>query len=138
MVRKSTKLRTSSREKYSLTWKLGLIAALVLFSLWKLFPSIQYYTLSTEQREAMDPGDLDRLRSKALNLGLDLQGGIHLVMQVDTSGMEGSEANDAVDQAWFGSERCRRSSHDRHRQPCGPVRTCRTRCPEAGFKSNHH
>ena len=99
MVRKSAKLRTSSREKYSLTWKLGFIAVLVLFSLWKLFPSIQYYTLSPEQRETMDPGDLDRLRSKALNLGLDLQGGIHLVMQVDTSGMEGSEANDAVDQA---------------------------------------
>ena len=47
----------------------------------------------------MDPGDLDALRNKALNLGLDLQGGIHLVMQVDTSGMEAEEASDAVDKA---------------------------------------
>jgi len=47
----------------------------------------------------MDPGDLDKLKSKALNLGLDLQGGIHLVMQVDTSDMKGTEASDAVDKA---------------------------------------
>ena len=79
--------------------KIGLIAVLILFSLWKIFPSMQYYSLSQEKRLAMDPGDLDKLRAKALNLGLDLQGGIHLVMQVDTSGMDAEAASDAVDKA---------------------------------------
>ena len=55
--------------------------------------------MSPEQRLAMDPGDFENLRSKALNLGLDLQGGIHLVMQVDTSDMNSEDAADAVDRA---------------------------------------
>ncbi len=79
--------------------KIGLIAVLILFSLWKIFPSVQFYSLSQEKRLAMDPGDLDKMRSKALNLGLDLQGGIHLVMQVDTSGMDDEASSDAVDKA---------------------------------------
>ncbi len=98
MARKRAPLRTK-RETYSLTWKVVFIALLVLFGLWQLLPSIRYYTLSPEQMETMDPGDLDKLRSKALNLGLDLQGGIHLVMQVDTEGMDSDEASDAVNRA---------------------------------------
>jgi len=99
MVRKTTKLRSSTKERHTLIWKIALIAVLILFSLWKLYPSGRYFTLSQEERMSMDPGALDVLRSKALNLGLDLQGGIHLVMQVDTSGMDSEEADDAVDKA---------------------------------------
>ena len=99
MVQRSAKFRSSSREKYSIAWKVLLIAGLVLFSLWELYPSIKYYSMSATERTAMDPGDLDNLKRKALNLGLDLQGGIHLVMQVDTSGMKATAANDAVDRA---------------------------------------
>ncbi len=98
MARKRAPLRTK-KETYSLTWKVVFIALLLLFGLWQLYPSIKYYTLSPDQMETMDPGDLDKLRSKALNLGLDLQGGIHLVMQVDTEGMDSDEANDAVNRA---------------------------------------
>jgi len=99
MIQRSTKLRSSRKEKYSLTLKITFIALLVLFSLWKLYPSLQYYSLSDGERSEMDPGILSQIRSKALNLGLDLQGGIHLVMQVDTSGMDGDEATDAVNKA---------------------------------------
>lgn len=82
-----------------MVWKIGLIVALVLFSVWELMPSVSFFSLSPQQRQEMDPGRLDQLRSKALNLGLDLQGGIHLVMEVDTQGMSSSDANDAVDRA---------------------------------------
>ena len=99
MVRKTTRLRTSTKEKHTLIWKVGLIVALILFSFWKIIPSIQYYSLSEQEKSEKDPGYMEKLRSKALNLGLDLQGGIHLVMQVDTSGMEEEEASDAVDRA---------------------------------------
>ena len=99
MVRKTTKLRSSSKERHTLIWKIGLIVVLILFSLWELYPSVRYFMLSQEERMLMDPGALEALRSKALNLGLDLQGGIHLVMQVDTSGMDTEEADDAVDKA---------------------------------------
>jgi len=99
MVRKTAKLRSSSKERHVLIWKIVVISALVLFSIWKILPSVQYYSLSEQERAAMDPAELEELRSKALNLGLDLQGGIHLVMQVDTSGMDDAEASDAVDKA---------------------------------------
>ncbi len=99
MVRKSANLKSSTKEKHTLVWKIGLIVALIMFSLWKLYPSARYFSMSQDDRVAMDPGKLEELRSKALNLGLDLQGGIHLVMQVNTEGMTSDEANDAVDKA---------------------------------------
>ena len=99
MVQKTSKLRSSSKEKHSLVWKVAVVAVLLLMSMWKLYPSIQFYSMSQNERLAMDPGDLEVLRGKALNLGLDLQGGIHLVMQVNTEDMPADEANDAVDKA---------------------------------------
>jgi SecD/SecF fusion protein len=61
---------------------------------WQLYPSIQYYRLSPEEREA------ERiLRNKAIQLGLDLQGGMHLVLEVDTGDMSAKDANLAVEQA---------------------------------------
>jgi SecD/SecF fusion protein len=82
-----------------MTWKIGLIAVMILLSLWQLFPSLQYFTMSDSAKAAMDPSKLEELKHKALNLGLDLQGGIHLVMQVDTKGMDEKAATDAVDRA---------------------------------------
>ena len=100
MVQKSAKLRSSSREKFATTWRVLFIVAIVLFALWEIIPTYRYYTMSDEKLAEMDPSDLAKLKSKVLNLGLDLQGGIHLVMQVDTSEMEdGGDASDAVDKA---------------------------------------
>lgn len=74
--------------------KLLTIILVVALSLWYLYPSIRYYRLSPEKRE------LEReLRDKAIHLGLDLQGGMHLVLEVDTKDMAEKEANLAVEQA---------------------------------------
>ncbi len=75
MVRRTAKLKSSKRSKYSTAWKIGVILALVLVSFWELVPTIRYYSTSEAAREAMDPSQLDKLRRKILNLGLDLQGG---------------------------------------------------------------
>jgi preprotein translocase subunit SecD len=99
MVRKSAKLKSSAKSKYSTAWKVGLIVLMILGSLWQLYPSLRYLTMSDQARAAMDPGKLEKLKNKSLKLGLDLQGGIHLVMQVDTKGMDEKAAADAVDRA---------------------------------------
>ncbi len=99
MVRKSAKLKSSAKSKYSTAWKVGLIVIMILGSLWELYPSVRYHMLSEQEMAAMDPGKLEKLKNKSLNLGLDLQGGIHLVMQVDTKGMDEKAAADAVDRA---------------------------------------
>ncbi len=74
------------------------IAALVLAGFY-LYPTLRLVTMSPEAKEAMDADALASLRSKALRLGLDLQGGMHLVMEVDKSELSADEAEDALDRA---------------------------------------
>src|SRR5512140_100714 len=68
-------------------WRVGLIAGVAGFSLWQRVPSWFYSRLPPDQRntEAYDLS-VPRWAPAAkhhLNLGLDLQGGIHLAMGVD-------------------------------------------------------
>lgn len=60
----------------NLAWKVLLILAVFAVSLWSLYP-IQ----------------------EKISLGLDLQGGMHLVLRVDTSGMSEAQAQDAAERA---------------------------------------
>ena len=77
---------------------LGVLAVTAL-SLWCLFPSYQFYSMTPSQREAMEPAKLAKLRKSAVHLGLDLQGGLQLLLEVDTKGLKPAEAKDAVDRA---------------------------------------
>ena len=82
--------------------KLVLIAALIAAAVYYLLPSVEFYRMTDDEREALGekaPGQLGDLKKRSLNLGLDLQGGIHLVLEVKTEGMEQQEAQDAVAQA---------------------------------------
>ena len=82
--------------------KLVLIVALIAAAVYYLLPSVEFYSMADDEREAMElksPGQLADLKKRSLNLGLDLQGGIHLVLEVKTEGMEEQEAQDAVAQA---------------------------------------
>src|SRR5690349_6013102 len=67
-------------------WKAGLIVAVTLSALYALVPSWTYFKLPADQRN--ESGVFEKARPKwgparHLNLGLDLQGGIHLVMGVE-------------------------------------------------------
>ena len=77
---------------------LGVLAVTAL-SLWCLFPSYQFYSMTPAQREAMEPAKLAKLREAAIHLGLDLQGGLQLLLEVDTKGLKPAEARDAVERA---------------------------------------
>ena len=82
--------------------KLVLIVALIAAAVYYLLPSVDFYSMTDDEREAMElksPEQLVDLKKRSLNLGLDLQGGIHLVLEVKTEGMEPQEAQDAVAQA---------------------------------------
>ncbi|SEM10491.1 preprotein translocase subunit SecD [Stigmatella aurantiaca] len=71
-------------------WKFGMIVAVTLGTLWLLVPT--YYSLAVLNRAERNNLAIleERLPAWAppakyrLNLGLDLQGGIHMVMRVDT------------------------------------------------------
>ncbi|HSN13572.1 MAG TPA: protein translocase subunit SecD, partial [Anaeromyxobacteraceae bacterium] len=71
----------------SWTWRVVIVVAVTLLSAYQLVPTWQYFRLSPEARntEAFDKS-VPRWApnpKKHLNLGLDLQGGIHLAMGVD-------------------------------------------------------
>src|SRR5256885_5262651 len=67
-------------------WKAGFIVLITLGALYALVPSWTYFQLPADQRN--EAGVFEQRRpgwapKRHLNLGLDLQGGIHLVMGVE-------------------------------------------------------
>jgi protein-export membrane protein SecD len=80
-------------------WKLAGVLLATALSIWYLYPSLRYYTLTPAQRQSLPATELAKLRKQAIHLGLDLQGGMHLVLEVDKSRLNSEEAKDAVDRA---------------------------------------
>ena len=67
-------------------WKAGFIVAVTLLAIWALVPSVTYFKLPASERNEASVFEKARPKwapAKHLNLGLDLQGGIHLVMGVE-------------------------------------------------------
>ncbi len=67
-------------------WKAGFILAVTLSAAWALVPSITYFRLPPNERNEASVFEKARPKwapAKHLNLGLDLQGGIHLLMEVE-------------------------------------------------------
>ena len=82
--------------------KLALVGVLILIALWYLYPTFNFYTMPADtltEMEIQDPDEFEDLKGRAMKLGLDLQGGIHLVMEVDFTGLSDDEKRDAVDRA---------------------------------------
>ncbi len=85
--------------------------AVCVYTLW---PTFRFYAMSPAQRQevlqarpAAATNEVERarlaklaeLREKAIKLGLDLQGGMYLLLEVDKSKLGPAEAKNAVDQA---------------------------------------
>ncbi len=80
-------------------WKIVSLIVLLAASAYALYPTVRYYSMGPAEREALPEEELDALRDNALNLGLDLQGGMHLVLELDRTGLTEAEVPDAMDRA---------------------------------------
>jgi SecD/SecF fusion protein len=84
-------------------WKLVSVLLVTAIAIWYLFPSFQYYSTyynrGTQAQADVSASKLADLRKKAIHLGLDLQGGMHLVLEVDRTNMDAAASRDAVDRA---------------------------------------
>ena len=76
-------------DRHGLAWKSGLIVAIALLCVWALVPT--YYSMKLPREQRNNLAELQKTLPAwappakfRLNLGLDLQGGIHMVMRVDT------------------------------------------------------
>ena len=85
----------------SLQIRASLVIVVLLLSIWALIPTIRLALVSEEDRAAAadDPQLAERiakLEAGAVRKGLDLQGGMYLVLEVDTDGMSSEQARDAL------------------------------------------
>ncbi|MBN2564141.1 MAG: protein translocase subunit SecD [Candidatus Eisenbacteria bacterium] len=80
-------------------WRIVLVLVVLAFSAWKSSYTFRFLSLSDEDKAQMPPEQVDRLESQSLRLGLDLQGGMHLVLEVDKEGLSADEERDAMDRA---------------------------------------
>lgn len=79
-------------------WKWLLILGIFVLSIGGLYPTINWYTKTSEERNQLERS---RLRpNHILNLGLDLRGGSYLLLELDVSKLKKTEnVRDAVDRA---------------------------------------
>ncbi len=82
--------------------KVTFSVALILLSVFYLYPTYKLNTMSEAEQTELKQNSPERykwLKDKEINLGLDLQGGLNLVLEVDTSQLDEQSAKDAPERA---------------------------------------
>ena len=72
--------------KSKTTTKFVIILAVLFFAVYLLYPTYKFTSMTQEQKDELELSDKTeflKLKSKVINLGLDLQGGMHVVLEVD-------------------------------------------------------
>ena len=83
-------------------WRIGLTVVLIILACFAFWNTLKLWTMSEADRAEMqesDPGGLLTLQQKAIRLGLDLQGGIHVVLRVKLEEIDEAGRDDAVERA---------------------------------------
>ncbi|MEO0205296.1 MAG: hypothetical protein ABIL22_01325, partial [candidate division WOR-3 bacterium] len=63
--------------------RMAIVIILIVVGLYTLYPSVRLYTTKDLSQE-----EENSLMKRAIHLGLDLKGGMHLVLEVDTTGLK--------------------------------------------------
>jgi len=78
-------------------WKYLFIVAVLVYCVWLLVPTVQFYTMPADERAALTHEERTGFLDSAIKLGLDLQGGMHLVVEIDDSKLTEDTKRDAMD-----------------------------------------
>ena len=78
-------------------WKILLVVAVIGYSIYALYPSVAYYSMSGEERDGLSTEQHDKYIESAIKLGLDLQGGMHIVLEIDDTALDDNAKKDAPD-----------------------------------------
>lgn len=83
-------------------WRLGLTVILIVLACIAFWDTFRLWTMSGDEKQKMQaeqPDELLDLQQSAIRLGLDLQGGIHVVLRVKTEEVDEAARDGAVDRA---------------------------------------
>jgi protein-export membrane protein SecD len=83
-------------------WRVIITLILFVVAVFAFWNTFKLWTMSPEAQQRLqeeDPGALLALQQKAIRLGLDLQGGIHVVLRVKMEELDEGARQDAVDRA---------------------------------------
>jgi len=60
-----------------------IIIIILISASYLIWPTYKYYNLDEEQKNQIDAATINKIRNNAINLGLDLQGGMYVLLEVD-------------------------------------------------------
>ncbi len=85
----------------NMRWRILIVLGAIVLAVFALLPTYKYFHMDDAVRAEMDPTRIQAMKNDALRLGLDLQGGMHLVLEIDDSEIEDPdfEAGDVMDRA---------------------------------------
>lgn len=82
------------------TWRIVITLLMIVAAIYYSWPTIRYWMLPQAEIERLqqdDPAQLFSLKQEAIRLGLDLQGGMHVVLRVQKEKLDEKSRDDAVD-----------------------------------------
>ena len=83
-------------------WRIGVTIILIILACIAFWDTFNLWTMTDAERIKLqedDPGALLKMQQEAIRLGLDLQGGIHVVLRVKLEEIDEAARGDAVDRA---------------------------------------
>jgi len=83
-------------------WRLVITLLIIVLGCFAFWDTFKLWTMSEEDKLALqetEPGEMLALQQKAIRLGLDLQGGIHVVLRVKLEELDEGSRVGAVDRA---------------------------------------
>jgi SecD/SecF fusion protein len=83
----------------SLKWRVILVLAVIVVALVYVYPTLKLASLSEEAKAAMTEEEIEAIKDKAIKMGLDLQGGMHLVLEVDRRQVEDADISTILNRA---------------------------------------
>lgn len=85
--------------KKNLKWKFIFFFIVFIAALWQLSYTLRYANMSNEELNNLKPESRKTLEERTIHLGLDLKGGMHLVLEVDKSKLSDEEKKGATERA---------------------------------------
>lgn len=83
----------------NLQFRVIIILAVIILGIYFIIPTVQWYLKSPEEQFKLQQ-EKNKILKKILNLGLDLRGGIHLVLEIDKDKVSPEvDLSDAIDRA---------------------------------------